>query len=479
MAKGDVTLKFDAQTAAFVAAINQAREKLEASSDAARKFGDSSAKAGDHAESGFKKAGERAKELAIHMTGIASATDLVEKGFEQVVAAGERFFDRMKERAETLLSEIKDVNSALGASGQGTQAPAVRAALKNITLPGGTLVNPEERDALYGGISRAVGNKVSAADKVEATQVALEGRIAQLDMAGAQELGANFAQLARERRAGGAFEGYTTNQLADLAYQVTVNKPGCLSDKDLRFFSRATDKGQALQLLFAAAQSDESARGLATIQNTAAEPLDAGEIANIEKQMKRHPKTATDENRRKVRLFHLQQSEQDVFSAMLNDPTLAPPADRLAIENLREGAKRIPAPRGLLAEIELQQLTADDETKLYYGTLQSKALAAQIKEQGAAQTLEYQNRVGIHQAIFERDHPFLSSIRVNDWVPYAQAATTGGGDGSAQSAAPAPHEQKQLQILSDISAKMDVQAGLSRTTRDTTLSHNADKPGAQ
>src|SRR5581483_1738195 len=112
--------------------------------------------------------------------------------------------------------------------------------------------------AIYDSIARATGNRATAQQKLEATRFALTARNGlQMDLSNAEQVGINYLQLEH----GGAFEGMNQKQRQDLAYQVTTNKPGGLSDRDMRFLQRSKDKGLALRMLFAAAQSDESARG--------------------------------------------------------------------------------------------------------------------------------------------------------------------------------------------------------------------------
>lgn len=518
MAKGDVTLRFDGQTAAFVQAIVAAREKLEAAADSARKFGKDAVKAGDEAESGFKKAADSAMELAVSISGVSTATDAMEKGIEAVKDGFEEYFEKMKQKAEALLGSVEKLNTALGASGQATQAPGVRAALDKITVAGGRLTSPEQVTGDYSAIKRAVGNRSTAQDTLEATRVAETGRAANLDDEAAQRLGINYAQLARERRPGGAFDGYSNDQLADLAYKVTVNMPMGLSDKDLRFFARSRDKNQALNLLFAAGQSDESSKALLSLQNASEAEIAPGKVAELEKLKHQHRRKfdADPENERLLRLSTI--APQDRIQAMLNDPTLAPAESRLAIKSLNEGAGRIPPTRTLQGEIAAQGESQDAAGLLADLNTNVTNFEAQTVDQGKEAAARSEVRKRVIEARLHRLHPAVpnwvaaleAKMRVDfngrsSWFPdsidpmsgganddltpytrelfhrpgpsflnwaFGDVRQNGGGESHAEL-------KKQTQVLHAISAQLGEQTSVTRTRRDTTLSHNDHQPGAQ
>lgn len=472
MAKGDVTLRFDAQTAAAVQGILAARNALDAASVKARQFGEDAAKAGENAHGAFEKFGDGASEIGIKLLGISSGVGLAEKALSTFETAFETYFERMRQKAEILLGNIKAINAGLAGAGQEQAAPAIRARLEKMVTIGGETVNPKEANAFYGSISRAVGNRVTPEDKLEATKMALLGRVAQMDETGAQELGVNFAQLTRERRPGGAFEGYSNERLGDMAKQVTENIPGGLSDKQMRFFGRSKNKNEALMMLFAAAQSDEAAKGLMSIQAAADEEIGPAEATELleksmggpsgsKKRKSKHPvKPLTDEESRKLRILELQRDGADVAHAMFMDETLAPASDRLAIRRLRVGASRIPASRGISEELESQERNADTGTKLANQAREAEAANASL-DQGSPDSAEFaltqMNRTDLRKAYYRLSHPQLSKI-----------------PGLAAFAAQGDNYELSKKSNEDLIREIREMNATLRTRRDTTLSNNSE-----
>jgi len=106
MAQGDVTMKFDANTAAFVQKVTAARAALEATSDSSRKTAESIGKAGEKAEKAFG-AGSVAylQNFATGLLSIGSIVSGLRAGFQSI--------EEIQERAVSRLQGQIDINRQL------------------------------------------------------------------------------------------------------------------------------------------------------------------------------------------------------------------------------------------------------------------------------------------------------------------------------------------------------------------------------
>lgn len=458
MAKGDVVMKFDANTSTFVSNVLKARQELLAAADNARKFGDEAAKAGDKAEhagersaKGFEFMRGAAEKVAPSMLEVTTALGATVIAADLVKETITNSMERSAEKANDLRGKILDLNAALAAGGQSKAAPEVREKLEEMSRGsiGGREVIPQEAYAAYGTISRNLGAKADTDTKLKATHAAMLARAGQMDEAGATDVGVNFAQLARERKPGGGFEGYNDEQLQDLAHQVTTIKPGGLSDKDLRFLARSKDKKQAIGLLFGAAQSDESARALSSIQQAAEEDISPGEVAKLQKEKRKMGAKAFKDSdaERKLRLSQIPQDQR--MGAMLDDATLAPQADRLALHNLAEGMRRVPEQQSLSGLAQQAQSSAAPGDALQRTYERAEAKRQRNLEKDAEDDLRKQTQRTFREEQFETDHPNLSRV---PWVKSAAGRSFGLGAGELQDlkrsfgggqSAPAPSQESE------------------------------------
>lgn len=433
MAKGDVTMKFDAQTAQFVQAVMQARASLEATADTARKtgtevtkVGDSLRKMGEDARKSFRDAETDADRLASKIQTVASAAASATSSLSTmaVAAAGAVASNqqtRIQQRADSFTNRTQALDSALAASGQGYTAGAIRQQLDGINMIGRRAVDPDEAVKLFANISRSMGSRVSSQQVLNATKVALLGEAGHMDTDAASQLGENYAYLEKERRPGGGFEGAAQTEIEDYAFALTTGRAGGISDRDRRFLSRAKDKRQAIGMLLAAGQSDESARGLTSIQTMAEEGVDPARILEIQgydKQGKlRHRPNIVpgSEEERLLRVNQVIKSGGDLTAAVMADPTLAPPAERTAIQNLNRGAataSRISSFRGnVTATSGFEDFASMLERDRYESDVDKKN---QLRR-GEEASRKYENDKQRAETVFRREHPLASYLEINGY----------------------------------------------------------------
>lgn len=471
MAKGDVILKFDAQTATFIQNVLKSRQELLAMASDARKMGDDVANAGDKASRAMSKTDSAAEALAGKFKSVAGAAALAAAAIATATGAADNFNARQEAKAAEALRKTQTVDSVLAAQGRSSDAPGVRLSLDKYA-------NPTEAVNAFVAIGSELGNKISIDDQKKAVETYEAGRVAHLDDAKAIELGKNFGHLARERRPGGGFEGYSDEQLQDMAYKVTVNAPGGLTDRDLRFFARAKDKEQALGVLFAAKQSDENARGLTSIQTAADQDFPPEELRRLRREQRENP-----EAKRMLRLSEI--PKDDRLAAMLQDPSLAPQSERLALKNLAEGAKRVPHVDSLR---DVMHAEVDHATYLADQNRQAAAQEAQNLARGAtkAETRELTKR--LVRAKIEREHPIFSLV---PGLSAAVAALSAGVDSPNNQPVQGRSDEQFRNPTRPGSSKepvfflegilrgiekhtniLDEQTSMFRTSRYTTLSEN-------
>lgn len=319
MAKGDVVMKFDGQTAAFVQATLAAKNAMDAAAEKGRKMGEDVSKGGDKALASLEKVGKKSQQVK---TDFISAGEAMAGMAAAAALAGKIVSDRMDEmarKAGLTRDAIQGINFALGASGQISQAPEIRKKLSKI---GGDIMAPKDVEALFGQVSKAAGSMNTPEEKLRATKAAVGARGAGIEDVGA--FGNTFAQLERQK----GLAGLSDDQLSEVTAHVLKVKPAGLSDKDLRFLQRSPDQMEGLNMLLAGGRSAEGSKALEAFEQSG--DLEIND--DLLKKAKHHPKKLTEEEKRKLRLNEI--PEEDRQGAMLRDPSLVEPSQRRAVANL-------------------------------------------------------------------------------------------------------------------------------------------------
>lgn len=446
MAKDDVVMTFDAQTQQFVASVEAARKEVDAMADSTRKLGPELSASGINVDAFQKKidalrittdsaAAANEKYAATLKANLAAGATWA--GAVAGVAAGiglgglQAYANVQENKASKFFKKTGEVDTALAAAGQSDSAKSVRDALSQMEG------DADEIPALFASISRNLGNKISVADKLAATEAATRARSTGLDLDAAGELGTNFAQLARERKPGGAFEGKSDQELGDLARKTTINAPGGLSEAELRLIQRDSNKERALNLVFAGRQSSEKAKGLAAIQTAAETVVTPDQTKALEEKIKRakaenvlvdrynrkshginHPPKAhvdVTEDRRKLEIAKIQQAGGDVIGAMMERPELAPEADQLAVKNLAEGARRVGQfsdTRGLDQQVQASAAAAENDPAKQAAVVARgiKKYGARTDEIGGLSASQQQNAIDFAAEKLRREHPYLADF---------------------------------------------------------------------
>lgn len=110
VAKGDVTMKFDATTAAFLQDLAKAREAMLAAGDASRKMGNDTKHGGDLMKDAL---GGVVEELGL----ITSVAGAAAAGVKLVLSTAEDMMARMEARAANLKGRVSELSGGLAATG--------------------------------------------------------------------------------------------------------------------------------------------------------------------------------------------------------------------------------------------------------------------------------------------------------------------------------------------------------------------------
>lgn len=493
MGKPDVFLKFDAQTATFVQEILKAKAALESVSDTTRKLGDDAetnlAKYVEKMKNAKKETvdgAEKLKDYATSFIGIGSAATAA----GTAVKLAFNFIDTQLEKAEAkagnLKARVEALNGALAASGQGAESPLVRKQLHDlateITRTTGRVTTDDDTTQALHAIKEPLGGRLAAADSVGATRAAMLARAIGMESKDANQVGINFGQLARFRAPGEGLGGMSDEQLQDLAFKIQVNKPGGLSDRDMRFFARSKDKNFALKLVLAASQSDENTRGLASLQNAAeADPLDGLDKKALRKLQHTKFENLSPEEQRKLTLSRIASGEDARFQAMLANPDLAPSSERPAIRNLAKGMGRVAETRSMLDELAAVRGSEDAETRAARGLANVEAINARIKQSGEVDAANFQARRELAEAYFKKKFPIASKFPgfgsfLTNYLPAGVAAASGATFEGGAPAAPSDSRAGQgiIDAINSLHLSVKAQSAVQRTRRDTTLSNDSE-----
>jgi hypothetical protein len=462
MAKGDVTMVFDADTAKSVQAILQMRDKLISLASTTRDFGDSGPGALNAIADAAAKAGQGISNTLGTVAGVAIS---VAGAVEALNGTVDNFLDQMDQRADKLLKKTLDLNSSLASAGQGESAPEVRKQLDALAANGvgGVPVDPDVANRMFAAVSNQLGDKISAQQKIEATKTGLFGIGAKLDENAATQLAIDYGKLDAFRKPGMGMEKIGDDQLQEYASQLQAAYPEGIPDQVLRFLSRAKNKDAAMKAAIAAPQVYEGGRAINSVLTTAEESIDRDKVleaeiklveahkgnANIEglpesviqkaradvaAEIKKNPSERREILKASRGEDHFSQEEatllrlnaiapDDRLDAVLNDPSLLPPADQAVARNLRSGESQIPKIPSLKSQVEWWRQNSDPVTfEAEQNRLQS-IVSNQIDQANAPRALYEKDIISDIQNTFKKEHPTLDNVGLGKALGFGAGAT--------------------------------------------------------
>lgn len=258
MAKGDVTLKFDANTAEFIQKVVAARTVLDDTAKKARNAADDFKKAGDHASEFANKASEGVMEiakLASLPVSIMGAVDLTLKAVENRI-------ELAQERAKELLSRSATFDTAMYTLGTTRQSRGIRERLGELASKsyGGIKVDDGQVERLFAQIVAQVGPRASVDQFVSATKTALGAIGANANTSQAVEAGAGSAVLQS------LMPNLSEDEADRMSRFMQLNAPGVLQDpKILGAIATSKDKMSAARFFASGYQEFQGAKRIKPI----------------------------------------------------------------------------------------------------------------------------------------------------------------------------------------------------------------------
>jgi hypothetical protein len=217
LAKGDVVLKFDAQTAEFVNRILAARSALEATADTARKAGDAVAKAGDGVEKFAAKIASGAASLA----GMIGIPVTIMGGLTAVLKEAELRVERLEKRAEGVAQRSATFDSAmfsLGAQNRTEEIKSQLSAMASMTYSGRQIA-PATFEKMFAQVAAGAGASATPDRVILGLHAGVQGL-----HGGASE--EQVVQLATQStRLMAAIPDLDWMQAADLAHEACTGSP--------------------------------------------------------------------------------------------------------------------------------------------------------------------------------------------------------------------------------------------------------------
>lgn len=395
MAKGDVTLKFDANTAEYVQQVLKAKDALMATADATRKIGDHADRSGEKVNKMARDIGSSvASSLGLVTSAAGAAGAAVTLGFK----AAEEIMDKIAKKAEAARTAVQTLGSAMAAAGTSGQYGAVSQQLGQMAnqTVGSAEFSKSELTRVYAALSSKEGFKSTPQEILAGVSAYQKGRAASMNEQAAIEMATKYVHL-------------SGLGLQDTAYAAQMYG---FDDGDERVVNRAKDKRAAMMMVLA---SKRVAEGSKTLQAIEAEAALAEE----------DPHTLSHEQRiaqRKMKAA-MAASGKDAFATILEQPELLKDEkQREAVRNIARGAAEIAA--GGLPTIEHGIDRTESNRELHEAIVwekntQAKNERATASGGGPALTA---NRISERmQANFGTDHPLMWSYFQNAVGP-GQAA---------------------------------------------------------
>lgn len=158
MAKGDVVLKFDANTAEYIQRVMAARSALDETAKKARETGEAVKKAGDHVDDFGRKISHGVKELA----GLLAIPTTVMGALDLTMQAVEKRIARAEERARTLNQRSATFDQAMYTLGTGRQTREIRDRVGSLSGKyAGLDVDDDKLESLFSQIVSGVGRRAT------------------------------------------------------------------------------------------------------------------------------------------------------------------------------------------------------------------------------------------------------------------------------------------------------------------------------
>ncbi len=242
MAKGDVVLKFDAQTAAFVANVLKAKDGLDKGADSARKFGEAGVKTGDQFSKGMASVGSSVQSAVAGILGFTSALALMEK------AATERL-DNIKNKAEKMKASVDSIMGSLATAGRTNEYGRVRSELQGMVTPDAGI---QELEQIFRQVTTNVP-KATTTQHLAAVKVGARG----LGAGRTPESAAALASIHAELTASGAYKNAKPEDMASRAERLAIDLPGGLSERQLKALGESDDPDAMLNLIIASTRAHE------------------------------------------------------------------------------------------------------------------------------------------------------------------------------------------------------------------------------
>lgn len=252
-----VTMIFEAKDAAFLQKTLAIKNEMEATANSAEAMAEKMVKSGnkaaksqtDFAESVQSSVGN----VIASYAGIGAAIGVASKIWSA-------HLEEMGKKADTLKERTTNLFKGLGTTGQISEFGNIQTSLSGIKSD---LFGAKDVSSLFSRISQKGGAEYTTAEKLAATRSALKAGDTGAENVDA--IGDIYLTLAKQARPGGQFEGNTETDIANAATKIGQYKTDGLSDFEKRFFMRAEDKKQALNLLIAATKGSEPGRGLTAL----------------------------------------------------------------------------------------------------------------------------------------------------------------------------------------------------------------------
>jgi len=295
MAKGDVTLRFDANTAEFIQRVMAARSALDETAKKARETGEAVKKAGDHADDFGRKIAHGVKELA----GLLAIPTTVMGGLELTMQAVERRLALAEARAKALAVRSATWDSAMFALGTTGQSKDIRGQLEELTKSkySGVKFDAKDVESMFAQVVTSVGPRATPNQFIAATRTAL----------GASGAGANVQQAVQAGSAMAVIQalmpGIGEDEADELARFMQLNAPDVLqNEKILGTIATSKDKMGTARFFASGYQNFQGAK----------------RIKPLSDWVEAHPGMD--------------------YEKILANPSMLPPAERSVLEAIRVGA---------------------------------------------------------------------------------------------------------------------------------------------
>lgn len=267
MAKGDVLLKFDAETAAYLQKIRSATDAYAEQTNKTRALGDAHEKAGHQAEKFGEKVVDSAKDMVSAFGVPLSIIGAIELAFKTM----ENTFDRLREKGREEESRQNRLAGALASTGQSGQLTSVKAMLEEIAND--TAKNPREFgntstnadvEGVYAKIHLAGAGRTSIKSNRAGTIAALKGMGGNMTPEDASALGAATAKVKE------LVPGMSDEDAGSLALYLQTNAPDVLNEpRTLAQVAKAKDRVGVMKFAAAGYKDFQGSRQIKPIMEYA------------------------------------------------------------------------------------------------------------------------------------------------------------------------------------------------------------------